>query len=52
MHIATNESLTTNVELWATYLVPGAPGSAIRMDEALPGRARASGDEDEEEDDD
>jgi hypothetical protein len=28
---------TTNVELWATYLVPGAPGTPARIDEADPG---------------
>src|SRR5918999_2227463 len=37
VHIARNESLTANVELWATYLVPGAPGTALRIDEADPG---------------
>ncbi len=31
-HIARNESLTQSVELWATYLVPGAPGTGFRND--------------------
>jgi quercetin dioxygenase-like cupin family protein len=31
-HIARNESLTHSVELWATYLVPGAPGTGFRND--------------------
>jgi quercetin dioxygenase-like cupin family protein len=31
-HIARNESLTNPVELWATYLVPGNPGTAFRND--------------------
>jgi quercetin dioxygenase-like cupin family protein len=31
-HIARNESLTHDVELWATYLVPGNPGTAFRTD--------------------
>ena len=31
-HIARNESPTASVELWATYLVPGAPGTGFRND--------------------
>jgi quercetin dioxygenase-like cupin family protein len=31
-HIARNESLTNPVELWATYLVPGNPGTSFRND--------------------
>jgi hypothetical protein len=31
-HIARNESATDEVELWATYLVPGAPGTGFRND--------------------
>jgi quercetin dioxygenase-like cupin family protein len=31
-HIARNESVTRSVELWATYLVPGSPGTAFRID--------------------
>jgi quercetin dioxygenase-like cupin family protein len=31
-HIARNESLHHPVELWATYLVPGTPGSGFRTD--------------------
>jgi quercetin dioxygenase-like cupin family protein len=31
-HIARNESLTDPVELWATYLVPGDPGTSFRID--------------------
>jgi len=27
IHIARNDSLLNEVELWATYLVPGAPGA-------------------------
>jgi quercetin dioxygenase-like cupin family protein len=35
VHTARNLG-TTPVEFWATYLVPGAPGSAFRVDEADP----------------
>ena len=52
VHIARNESLTANVELWATYLVPGAPGTALRIDEADPGPPGLCDDEDEDEDED
>lgn len=31
-HIARNESPTASVEFWATYLVPGAPGTGFRND--------------------
>jgi quercetin dioxygenase-like cupin family protein len=31
-HIARNVSPTAQVELWATYLVPGAPGTGFRND--------------------
>jgi quercetin dioxygenase-like cupin family protein len=31
-HIARNESPTDPVEFWATYLVPGAPGTGFRID--------------------
>ena len=31
-HIARNESLHHPVELWATYLVPGDPGTGFRTD--------------------
>jgi hypothetical protein len=31
-HIARNASATENVELWATYLVPGDPGTGFRID--------------------
>ena len=31
-HIARNESATEPVELWATYLVPGDPGTGFRND--------------------
>ncbi len=37
VHIARNESLLSEVELWATYLVPGTPGSAFRLDEPAAG---------------
>ena len=33
VHIARNESLSSEVELWATYFVPGDPGAAFRLDE-------------------
>ena len=33
VHIARNESLLNEVELWATYLVPGEPNAAFRLDE-------------------
>jgi len=39
VHIARNTSLLDEVELWATYFVPGDPGAAFRLDEA----AAASG---------
>jgi quercetin dioxygenase-like cupin family protein len=32
VHIARNESLLNEVELWATYLVPGDPGTSFRID--------------------
>jgi hypothetical protein len=51
VHIARNESLTANVEFWATYLVPGAPGTALRIDEADPGPPGPCDDDDEDEDD-
>jgi quercetin dioxygenase-like cupin family protein len=35
-HIALNKT-PANVELWATYLIPGAPGTPFRIDEAAPG---------------
>lgn len=52
VHIARNESLTANVEFWATYLVPGAPGTALRIDAAEPAAPSSCDDEDDEEDDD
>src|SRR5918999_5730569 len=52
VHIARNESLTANVELWATYLVPGAPGTALRIDEADPGPPGPCDDDDDEDEDD
>jgi hypothetical protein len=33
VHVARNESLLSEVELWATYFVPGDPGAAFRLDE-------------------
>jgi quercetin dioxygenase-like cupin family protein len=33
VHIARNESLMSEVELWATYFVPGEPGATFRLDE-------------------
>lgn len=36
VHTALNLG-TTPVEFWATYLVPGAPGSAFRLDSPDPG---------------
>jgi hypothetical protein len=36
VHTALNRS-PVNLELWATYLVPGAPGTAPRIDEPSPG---------------
>ena len=33
VHIARNASVVSNVVLYATYLVPGAPGSAFRLNE-------------------
>lgn len=32
IHIARNTSLVDPVELWATYLVPGDPGTGFRID--------------------
>lgn len=38
VHIARNESLLSEVEFWATYFVPGTPGTAaFRLDEPAPG---------------
>jgi hypothetical protein len=38
VHIGRNMSVTNNVVLWATYFVPGTPGSTLfRIDEADPG---------------
>ena len=37
VHIARNQSLLNELELWATYFVPAAPGSAFRLDEPAPG---------------
>jgi len=37
VHIARNESLLSEVELWATYLVPGTPGAPFRLDEPAQG---------------
>ena len=36
VHIARNESILNEVELWATYLVPGDPGGPFRLDEPAP----------------
>ena len=36
VHTALNRG-PTNVELWATYLVPGAPGTPFRLDASDPG---------------
>jgi hypothetical protein len=36
VHIARNESLLNELEFWATYLVPGDPGAAFRLDEPAP----------------
>lgn len=36
VHTALNRG-SQNVELWATYLVPGAPGTPARVDAASPG---------------
>lgn len=33
VHIARNLSTTSNLELWATYFVPGDPGIPFRLDE-------------------
>lgn len=52
VHIARNESSTANVELWATYLVPGAPGTALRIDEADPGPPGSCHDKDKDDEDD
>lgn len=35
VHIARNMSATDELELWATYLVPGDPGAPIRLDEPV-----------------
>jgi quercetin dioxygenase-like cupin family protein len=51
VHIARNESPAGNVEFWATYLVPGAPGTPLRIDEADPGPTGACDDDDEDDDD-
>ena len=48
VHIARNGSATANVELWATYLVPGAPGTGLRIDEADPGSPGPCDDEDDD----
>ncbi|MGH3135904.1 MAG: hypothetical protein ACRDPV_05360 [Gaiellaceae bacterium] len=37
VHIARNESLLNEVELWATYFVPGEPGAPFRLDEPAQG---------------
>jgi quercetin dioxygenase-like cupin family protein len=52
VHIARNESQTANVEFWATYLVPGAPGTALRIDAADPGPPGPCDNDDEDDDDD
>jgi quercetin dioxygenase-like cupin family protein len=36
VHTARNEG-TVNLDFWATYLVPGAPGSPFRIDAPSPG---------------
>ena len=36
VHTARNLG-ATNVEFWATYIVPGAPGTPFRIDEPAPG---------------
>jgi hypothetical protein len=36
VHTALNRG-SANLEFWATYLVPGAPGTAIRINEDSPG---------------
>lgn len=49
VHIARNETAGNgNVEFWATYLVPGAPGTPFRITEPEP--AAASCDEGEDDD--
>ena len=35
VHIARNMSATEELELWATYLVPGDPGAGFRLDEPV-----------------
>lgn len=35
VHIARNMSATEELELWATYLVPGDPGTGFRLDEPV-----------------
>ena len=35
VHIARNLSATEELELWATYLVPGEPSGAFRLDEPV-----------------
>lgn len=35
IHIARNMSATEELELWATYLVPGDPGAGFRLDEPV-----------------
>jgi hypothetical protein len=51
VHIARNESATANVELWATYLVPGAPGTAFRIDAPEPTVPTCNDDDDDDDDD-
>jgi quercetin dioxygenase-like cupin family protein len=36
VHVARNESLLDEVEFWATYLVPGDPGTGFRIDAPAP----------------
>jgi hypothetical protein len=56
VHIARNETPSNvnegKVEFWATYLVPGAPGTALRIDEADPGPPGPCDDDDEDDDED
>lgn len=35
VHIARNVSATEELEIWGTYLVPGAPGAGFRLDEPV-----------------
>lgn len=39
VHIARNVSATDEVELWATYFVPGTPNAAFRLDEPVAPKA-------------